>query len=128
VVAGSNPCQPDTRKPALTSVGVGFVVSRSGRRIAASLPRICRALVSGRSTESPWTSSEDHRNDTMIALAGHAGGMNRLLSADLGLRYGFHPTGIQLLQPGWTGPDRLRKTVVGPGGPGMAEIALRCGR
>ncbi|WP_241479831.1 AAA family ATPase [Mycolicibacterium neoaurum] len=38
--------------------------------------------------------AEDHRDDTMIALAGYANGMNRLLSANPGLRSRF-PTQLE---------------------------------
>lgn len=38
--------------------------------------------------------AEDHRDDTMIALAGYAGGMNRLLSTNPGLRSRF-PTQLE---------------------------------
>jgi type VII secretion ATPase EccA len=40
--------------------------------------------------------AEDHRDDTMIALAGYAGGMNRLLSANPGLRSRF-PTQLEFI-------------------------------
>ena len=40
--------------------------------------------------------AEDHRDDTMVALAGYAGGMNRLLSANPGLRSRF-PTQLEFI-------------------------------
>jgi type VII secretion ATPase EccA len=47
--------------------------------------------------------AEDHRDDTMIALAGYPGGMNRLLSANPGLRSRF-PTQLEFTS---NGPDEL---------------------
>ena len=42
--------------------------------------------------------AEDHRDDTMIALAGYADGMNRLSPPTPVCGPGSHPTGVQLLQ------------------------------
>ena len=48
-------CQPDTRKPALTSIGAGFCLSRSG----AESPRACQELARRRTACQPDQPNSD---------------------------------------------------------------------